>query len=194
MHKGLQLLHRISILFSLSFFASYANSVLSTELKITDLPPDHGYLLLGLDIGGTAPSIEYAQVKRSKIERKRVNVPLKGKEKGFLFLSLPKGTYQITRINAPFFNLPYWLDTKNMDNWKFTIDENRVNYVGQLNIGKTRRSRTVDVRLINRIATDIKSIIAEHKDLLNLHPLKYATAIRDDFFTQYSNKTKGEIK
>ncbi len=147
-----------------------------------------GYLLIGLDVGGTAPSFEYARTRRNGIDRAKATVELKGKDKGFLLLPIKRGTYQITKINAPYFDLPFWLGTAEDEDWKFTVEPNKINYLGHLKIGKKRRSRTVNVKLLNRIATDLGNITLEYKNILNQYPLSISNRFRDDFYALYTRK------
>lgn len=193
MFKGPMLQSITVIALILSFSPAIATDNSTPTPDIEPLPRNHGYMLLGLDIGGTAPSFEYALLRGSKtdrkrkIDRKRKTIELKGKDNGFLLIPIRKGPYQITKINAPLFDLPFRVDTKN-SKWQFTIEPNKINYIGHLNIAKKRKSRSVDVGLSNRIATDITKISAEFSELITQYPIITSLMLRDDFYEFYTNK------
>lgn len=150
--------------------------------KHPPLNANQGYLLVDLDVGGVAPSIHVLRTSGSGIE---TTIQLKDREKGFLLMPMKKGKYQITRVNAPYYDLPFWIDTKFEKDWAFTIEEKKINYIGKLIIGKNRGARSINVNLLNRIATDLDKIEKEYTDLIQLNPLVTNNRTRDDFFKHY---------
>ncbi len=143
----------------------------------------HGYLLLSLDVGGVAPSIEYS---RKNDPRKIKPLKLKGKEKEFLLLPLRQGQYQITRVNAPYFDLPYSISTKDDPQWRFSIKRGKINYVGKLEIHKKRRQKTVYVALLNHIASDLEHISQQYSQLLTQYPMVNGYSVKDAFYEEYT--------
>ena len=162
------------------------------EFEKFELKKRYGYLLVYLDVEGVAPSIEYAKVSGSKSTSK--NYPraraldLKNKEKGFLLLPLSKGSYQIVRVNVPFFNLPYVVDISTDPEWHFTIESGKINYIGRLVIEKERTDKNVNIKLLNRIAFDYEEINKTYANVISHYPLVVSKGYRDDFLTDFSGK------
>lgn len=154
----------------------------------------HGYLLIDLHVRGTAPSLKFVRLNTGSPRylssdpkpRKRssgILLELKDKSDGFYMLSLPEGLYQITRINAPYFNLPFRLDTEYVSKWRFYIRSGKTNYVGKLVFEKERSTDTISVKLINRLAADKSRIDAALVKVSSEAPLVLGTGVRDDFYT-----------
>jgi hypothetical protein len=157
-------------------------------------------MLIELDVGGTAPSMEIRKLvskhddlhlhKGQKVVYKteRYKVDLKGKENGFYILPLDEGIYQVTQVNAPYFNLPYKLSTNARRDWRFSIKEKHINYVGQLVIEKERGVSFVNVKLENRIAMDLHEITMQTAKLSEQLPLRLGTGVRDDFYKELTGE------
>ncbi|TQV87809.1 hypothetical protein [Aliikangiella coralliicola] len=163
------------------------------------LPNGYGYLLIDVDVAGIAPSFSYVKVKSSKKnprKKKKVKyskngthvVTLKHSENGLYALPMPAGTYQITQINAPFFDLPYKLDTSTKNEWRFKIEAGKTNFAGHLSIKKERSTRYLDVNLINRFATEKERLENTLQQLLSLAPLAHGVGVRDDFAQALAEK------
>lgn len=164
-------------------------------VTLDDLKPlvkTQGYLLLNLDVSGVAPSLEVSRIdndeelfisagKKIKTTGKSIIIKLKDKINGFYFVNIPAGLYQITQINAPYFDLPFKLDTKNAREWRFSIKQGHVNYAGKLFIDKNRSTSHVDISLFNRIATDKNIIEKSFHELLTMSPLRSGAGVRDDY-------------
>lgn len=162
-----------------------------------------GYLLIELDVANTSSSLEFFRLKVNKQrflkegqKIKRANKVKKltfkkGKE-GFYFTKLPKGLYQIKRVNAPSFNLPFRMSTEERRQWRFSIVEGKINYIGKLEIEKKRSSRHVEINFLNRFAMSkgkIEALLIEN--LIN-YSLELSVGVRDDFFENF-NSGKGVI-
>ena len=104
-------------------------------------------------------------------------------------LPLPAGWYQITSINAPYFDLPHRLDTESKAVWRFGVETGRTNYAGRLSISRERSAEYVEIRLHNRIATDIERIRTDLGALLERAPLASGSGVRDDFFDELPGVT-----
>lgn len=154
---------------------------------------EQGYLLVDLDVGGKAPSIEFVELKlsrKSKPGEKKVysfgsekhQVSLKDLENGMNVLALDTGLYQITSINAPFFELPYILDTKSKPEWRFRVHPNALSYGGKLVIEQERGKNFINVNLRKRFATDQQSIEQVSTEFFPQIPLKMGYGNRDDFY------------
>lgn len=195
---------KIRILFLvliLPVFASAASARDYSDIPEELLTPDEagplggrtGYLLLDLDVAGTAPSFEFVRVadwdRRDSYDppaifgriRNTQVVNLGGKTDGFYLIRVPAGLYQIIRVNVPYFDLPYQVDTGFRRQWRFSVQAGKTNYLGKFYVNQSRAARTVDVRLTNRIASDIDRWQSELGPLLAESPLRMGTGYRDDF-------------
>lgn len=181
----------------IAIFVNHAPTTIANPLTLqspNDVAPlrrGEGYLLVDLDVDGIAPSFEFIQTRPvSKYIPQKVN--LAEACCGLKLLTLPAGYYQITRVNAPYFNLPYRLETSGKQEWQFSIQAGSINYIGKLHIAKERTARTIDTTLSTRIATDIDRIHDELTPLLIDRPLRSATGYRDDFLSEL--KSTGDKK
>ncbi len=164
--------------------SSTDNESANTDLgEITPLSRNEGYMLLDLDVDGVAPSIHVIRTNG-----KELSIPLKDEKKGPLLMLLQEGKYQITRVNAPFYDLPYRLDTSTNSSWSFRIEAGKVNYVGKLIIEKKRGVNIINVNILNRIATDLDALVAPYRDLVSQHPLVVGIGVRDDFFAELNGE------
>ena len=159
--------------------------------EVGDLKKSEGYLLVDLLVSGIGPSFDFVKVMAKKDQRYVTNqnlrfgkqkwsISLKGKPQGLYALKLPYGVYQITQVKAPFFNLPYHMDTEKRGRWRFSIVKGEVSFIGRLLIDDKCGDEYVNIKLINRLAADYQRIVAGAV-LLNDSPLRHAMAIRDDF-------------
>ncbi|BBM04076.1 hypothetical protein GL2_41500 [Microbulbifer sp. GL-2] len=182
----------------IALFLSKSAIARTLSLVPYDSPPDlgsrQGYALVKLDVDGTAPSIELSKMytsgsaylesgEKAKLRKNsRYSISLKDKPEGFYLMAIPAGLYQITQINAPYFNLPYKLDTASRRTWRFHIEAKKTNYIGSLFIGKQRKSDTIEVYLKNRIATEFSEIQESIGSLTELYPLVSGVGVQDSFF------------
>jgi hypothetical protein len=155
-----------------------------------------GYLLLKLDVDNPSASLLFSPLAwkheiyppNQPVKRKgsrNYSVQLGGKNPGYYLLELPAGWYQITQVDAPYFNLPYQLHIENNPAWRFQVTGGAVNYAGHLTIAKERSSNYVKIRLHNRIATHLLEVEQVLSGLLQSMPLKYGGGMRDDFLDAY---------
>ena len=171
--------------------------ILTTAANLTPLMKNQGYLMIYVDVSGIAPSIKISKVNTKKLDiiprakklsfTKDYMIDLKGLDKGFYYVPMLEGVYQITKVNTPFYDLPYWLPTENDPRWRFIIKEQQVNFAGELNIAKERAAKVIDVNLHNRLAYFLDAI----KDDLNKAavelPLNVSSGYRDEFFQELDN-------
>lgn len=155
---------------------------LSAEDVAGQLKKGYGYLVINLEAGGTAPSITL-----HKNSGRKWKIALKDKEPGIYIAPLRKGEYQIVRVDAPYFSLPFYLETKEKDAWKFVIVEKRMNYIGKLHIDRERSVNFINIRLLNRIAVDRRAIQQSFPNLLAGYPLMHLPGYRDDFYQEYAD-------
>lgn len=178
-----------------------APNLISAEKPATPLKKGHGYLLINLDVEGTAPSFSFVKLLNSsdryrssqnkpKVARKwsETSIPLKNKPDGFYLTSMPAGLYQITEIKAPYYGLPHRLDTDYAPRWRFYIEAGKVNYIGKLQIESERSTKYVDVMLLNRLATDLDAVEKELAHYFTETPLVSGIGSRDDFFEELNNE------
>ena len=164
---------------------------LKDQFNYPPLAKTQGYLLLYVDVAGIAPSIEFAKMKYKRNQfyggnKKRpleqhYSLVLKNKAPGLYVVPLLAGDYQITRVNAPYYDLPYWRPTEQDDSWRFTVAEQQVNYIGELKIAKERGNDFIDVSLFNRFARYHEVMLTQYSELLGKYPLLLNPGYRDDF-------------
>ncbi|WP_444897613.1 hypothetical protein [Microbulbifer sp. SSSA005] len=190
----------MSVFCATYFFVGVANAK-TLSLVPYENPPElrsrQGYVLVKLNVGGTAPSIEFGKLftsgnkylgerQKARVRKgSQYNVSLKGKPEGFYLMVVPPGLYQITQIKAPYYNLPYKFDTANRRTWRFRVEEGRTSYIGNLFIGKQRKSNTIEVYLKNRIASEINEIQESMGSLFELYPLASGAGVQDEFLQSW---------
>lgn len=196
----------------LLFFAFAANADKAPPLQFSALqvaPPldeKQGFVLVDLDVGGKAPSIEFVKLRYSKkakegekqkYDRSTDNrvISLKNLDNGLNVLALPPGLYQVIKVNAPFFDLPYILDTKSKKSWRFRVQSGAVNYIGRMVIEQERGKDFINVDLLKRFATNqtqIEQAVTEYFPALDL---KMGFGQRDDFNDYFQGlQSAGEVK
>lgn len=148
-----------------------------------------GLLLLDVDAAGIAPSIEIHRVYNQFLAGK-ITLSLKDLQQRYVFYALPEGDYQITRVNAPYFDLPYKVNTLKDDAWRFTIKRNRLNYIGRLVIHETRTRHANDIALINRYAEQYNDILRQFPLLTTEFPLVLSSYYQDDFDKEFNSEDK----
>lgn len=195
----------IAIILSLSLLpiTSHAKELVIIDLNTTTeefkLRRSEGYALFMLNTEGVAPSIELAKIKSYSLKKNRntrelsftetkYTVNFKGKKKGLYLAILPAGNYQITKVNAPFYNLPYKLATDNRTTWRFSITKHHVNYIGEVVISKDRGTNFVDAKLLNRIAKNYDEINALTQGIN--FPLSMGTWHKDTFLSSIKDEDK----
>lgn len=123
----------------------------------------------------------------SKSAQKAALVKLGPYKAGRHLLVLPflEGGYSWQTVSVPHFDLPFRLYKSTDERWRFSIEKERVNYVGQLIVRRERGSNSASVRLVNRIAATRNTIEAELADQLAEYPMRYAGFNRDRYFELY---------
>ncbi len=160
----------------------------------------YGFLLLSLDVDGVSSSLEFSRLGWNKPEHpperalkgrpgEDFTVSLQGLDNGLYILALPEGWYQITRVNAPYFDLPFWMDTAEEPSWRFRVDREKTNYAGQLFIARERSSKYVKMRLHNRLAAEIEQIQGALVQQLQVAPLASGSGVRDDFLGELPERS-----
>ncbi|MEM7765797.1 MAG: hypothetical protein AAF290_17175 [Pseudomonadota bacterium] len=183
-----------ALILGLGTFTS-ANAQLMTLHTLDDLPKIKwrmGYVLIGVDNGDTNAFLTVRRLehngrtpRRSKGELtftpNSYRIDLSGREAGFYLLGVPAGLYQITEVNYPYFDLPFRLSTTDQSEWRFFVEEGKTNYIGQLIVANERSRSTLDVNLLNRLATQWEQIHNDYQTLLAEFPLVSGVGSRDDF-------------
>lgn len=149
------------------------------------LKKQQGYLLLDTELAGNGSKLHIAKGPKFKYDFK---IDLSKYNSRFLILPLKSGTYKITRVEAPHYNLPYVYQTNETPSWKFNIEAHKVNYIGSLSIMNERESHTVDIHLKNRFATTINDIRSITKPYLDLFPLVSGHYYKDDYINELKIK------
>ncbi|MDP7592980.1 MAG: hypothetical protein QF552_09860 [Litorilituus sp.] len=179
--------------FSLPVFAK-SNDILkqlSQAQNVPALTKKQGYVMVYVNVSGVAPSIEFSKVNTHKtsfiLSQEKISygrdyfLDLQNIKQGFYFMPMFAGVYQITRVNAPFYDLPYWLPTDKESKWRFAVEENHINFIGEINIAKERGKKTLNIHLLNRTATYHAEIIEQIALMSQKLPLKAKPGYRDDF-------------
>jgi|GEM_PF-1930453 len=187
----------IIIGFSLNAFAK-SNDVMKQLSQAPDVPAlskKQGYLMLYVNVSGIAPSIQFSKVKTRKtnyiLSDEEISygrdyfLDLKDVKQGFYFVPMLAGVYQITRVNAPFYDLPYWLPTENKSKWRFAVEENHINFIGEINIAKERGKESLNIHLLNRTATYHAEILEQIALMPQQLPLQAKPGYRDDFLIEH---------
>lgn len=166
---------------------------LSMAQQVAPLAKKQGYLLVYVNVDGVAPSIEFSKVKTTKTDvivgeangySKDYRLDLKQLKPGFYLVPMFSGIYQITRVNAPFYDLPYWLGTGNKAKWRFAIEANKVNFIGEIFIAKERGTNNIDVHLLNRVAKYYPEIKQQLAMLAEPLPLALKMGYQDPFLQE----------
>lgn len=165
------------------------------------LKKGYGYLLVNLSVEGVAPSLEIAKLSQEQIQRieqtrtgkkdkylNTITIDLKNRSDGLHLAKMKAGVYQILQVSSPYFDLPYKLSTKGKRQWRFTIEPNTTSYIGLISIKGERSTTSVDIRLINRVASDYLSIHGELSNVLRKAPLRSGLVYRDDFLRHLNNE------
>ncbi|KGJ89477.1 hypothetical protein [Thalassotalea sp. ND16A] len=194
------------LLFSSLFISGISVSaelekLLRTVEQITALEADkrlaknQGFLLIKLNVNHDAASINFAKIRKKRasyiFDKKTLKLGqkyllnLKNADNEFYLIPLLAGGYQITRVNAPFYNLPYWRPTKELASWRFHITPGKINYAGEVSISAERGTDFINVNLLNRFATDQQQIQVLLTDLSAQFPLVGGSGYRDDFATEW---------
>ncbi len=187
----------VSFIFALLLcHEAVADELVSANDSLPPTGSGAGYLLVKLNVGGEAPSIDYVMLSsehmrfasKEKVinlhflnQRKSKSLEMKQLPPGYYMVEMDPGLYQITRVNAPYYDLSFWLDTANIESWRFAITPGAVNYIGELVIDKERGKNYIKTDLYNRFAMHKSEIEALLPNLLKQNPLMLNPGYRDDF-------------
>ncbi len=163
---------------------SAALVLMSSQDVVSPLEGVQGYALIQLDVGGVAPSLELRRMGGKSGRRyasKKYTVDLSEREKGLYLAQLPPGTYQITRVSAPYYDLPFRLNTASDARWRFKVHSGKTSYIGMLQIPEERSRTDVDIVFRNRIAATLDQIEDQFGAVIATAPLVTGRAERDDF-------------
>lgn len=86
-----------------------------------------GIAVIFLDLQQSNVTITAQRIlgKRDKgIKKSTIKLDLSNR-KDHVFVNLPKGLYQITRIDVPHFDLPYKLSTNKAVDWRFKVQDRK---------------------------------------------------------------------
>lgn len=159
---------------------------LMSSQDVVPLEGRQGYALVQLDVSGVAPSLELRRLGGNSgrpYTGKKYTVDLSQRDKGLYLAQLPPGTYQITRVNAPFYDLPFRLSTAGDARWRFKVQSGKTSYIGMLRIPEERSRTDVDIVFRNRIAATLDQIEDQFGAVIATAPLITGRAERDDFLS-----------
>jgi hypothetical protein len=197
-----------TFLFSVYLFLSFALlsisslSAAQTEWLVRDtisLPEkkasNFGMGAIYLDVKQDNVSIIVREITRSSLSKASeakdnsklrfkndgIRLDLSGKQDA-VFINLAEGTYQITEVNVPHFDLPFRIDTDNRDVWRFNIKRDQVNYIGTLKIEGVRSKNAVNTNLLNQFATHLGDLQTRLIESSIGWPIGHGVAYDDPFF------------
>ena len=104
-------------------------------------------------------------------------------QKGYYFIQLYEGIYQISAVEVPFYNYPYIQDYNNRRDFQFIIKRNRTNYVGHLEIKKERGIDFLLIKFRNRMATSLSDMHKQLNSVFSTVPLASGIGYKDDFYS-----------
>ncbi len=152
-----------------------------------ELKKGYGFVLLKLDVDGVAPSFEYAKIVRDRFSSSTRKINFSERKSKYMLVHAKQGYYQITRVNAPYYDLPFWFDTSTDTRWRFYVEKGKINYLGLLEIDKDRTRSSVNINLIKRIASDYKELVENFSEVFKRYPLTHLPGYRDDFYQEFSD-------
>ena len=165
--------------------------IYSVDEPLPKLSSSEGFLLLKLNVESEAASIHYAKMKvnrtgylqpgDSSAYQREKKLSLSGLAAGYYLVPLKQGIYQITRIGAPFYQLPYYLSLDSIKAWRFSVEAEHLNYAGELVVEKERGLKHINVDLLNRFAADQAELNLLLAKLSTSYPLLLSPGYRDDF-------------
>lgn len=134
--------------------ANSAGLTLQPLQSPVNIESNEGLLVLSLDVKTQTTKIYLAPLPLRNIRGKDYagaqTIELNTPSQGFVYVVLPAGTYQITTIEIPYFNLPYSLGREDDERWRLIVEPGSIAYAGHLAIDKLRSEHSVKVELHNR--------------------------------------------
>lgn len=182
----------LAAVFLVGIADAHAVSLYSVD-NVPDPGRREGIVLIGIDSGDTNSHLVVIQlnsegrgakkepVTKQGKRRKSFKINLAGRPTGHFVTVLPRGLYQVIEVSYPYFDLPFRLDTNGQEEWQFVVEEGKTSYIGQLVLAEERSKSSVDVNLLNRLATAYEQINDEFAPLLARFPLISGNGSRDDF-------------
>jgi len=178
-----------------AFSASPFCSAADITYPHRSLETNEGYLLLDLLLERRVTEITLRADLRRKSgfkKPKHFEVKLGPYEPGrhLALIPLKKGWYVWAVTAVPHFDLPFRSDTSDDERWRFSIAEERINYVGQLVVRRERSRAAVSVDLLTRIAATQETLKLRFANDLELFPIRNAGYFKDHFFETYYQDPK----
>jgi len=153
------------------------------------LKKKQGLLLIKLDVEVDSAKMLVSGFSRSA---RPVTLDLKPDELGYMAIKIASGTYKVTEIQVPYFDLPYRVDLSGDRRWQFVIKPRQTNYLGEITVSKLRTKGTIDFRIHNRIAVDYQDYCQLNSGTCNTYPFRFAARYRDDFLAHYLGRDNNE--
>lgn len=151
----------------------------SLTQALVALKPKEGYVLVDFEIHRRISTIKLSE------NLSLDNVPL---GMSLQLIRMKAGTHHWQQINTPYYDLAYVLHVEDNDNWSYSVQPGKVNYIGRLIVGEHRGVDDANIRLVNRSAMLFHQFPSQMKVLVDRYPLIYAGPQRDDFLTIYQQK------
>ena len=167
-------------LFALTLLNACATRVKSIKSGAqTNLKSAEGYLLLAVD---TTMGLEKIYIKgRKSVALGREDLMVGS---NYILLAMPAGRYYFDRIVLfSIFNTSAYVDLE-PDMWRFKVTQNKINYIGHLELGKSSWRRDVDMVLVNNSTAALLHMEDKFANLLDQQQIIYNGPGKDDFFDQ----------
>lgn len=176
----------VSIVFI--FFLSACNSTVHSLKKKDDVNLSHGkgYLLIGVETNRTLKSIEISGPQNIALAHQDLK-----QKKNYILIDVKAGKYAIDRIRMD----NYWrVELDDEKNWEFEIQENKINYVGHIELETEGWWQPYyDVELVNKASFAIEYLENDFARLLASKAIKYAGPGEDNFFNYHTVANRMEL-
>lgn len=177
--KYLGILSLILFLSSCTHKMSYVN-----HDEVSHVPEGNGLVVIGLTTnspyyklnisGKTSTDIEYDLLKKAD---------------PFIVVSLPFGDYEFERVWLNKYQYVELNDSDNKQNWKFSVRENEITYVGNLAVSRKLGNRFY-IRIINRSSEAFEFLDKGYSDVLKSKKIRFSGSEKDNFMA-YLSALKG---
>jgi hypothetical protein len=169
------------------FIGSWSTYLYAESANLAELAKNTGYLILDLQLEKKVTEIVIERHGSSHASRGTKEVTFGPFEPGrhLTLVTLPKGTYKLTRVSSPHYDLPFWVNYTKNKRMTISVEANKTNYFAQIVLGKKRSSESLDIRVVNRLATSLSQFDQSIKSAIALYPLRYAGPLKDNFYETY---------
>lgn len=124
----------------------------------------------------------------NRLISKEITLSLNNLDAGLYLATMSAGSYQITEVSVPFYDLPFRLDVSEKKRWQFKVEAKKINYLGHLYVNNERSVEDVEIKLSNQFATNYDNIYAQVILAYEELPLTFSQRLPDDYYSELSRK------